>query len=99
MDISRSSVAGTYESSDVYIMIEPNLNGREIEIQSSVIKQYGKQIRKVVEDVLDMYNVKNIKVFLNDQGALDCTIRARIETALYRSAEEKVNPWELYYEE
>jgi citrate lyase subunit gamma (acyl carrier protein) len=38
--------------------------------------------------VLDKFEVTGAHVTLKDQGALDCTIRARVETALRRAAKE-----------
>ena len=34
-----------------------------------------------------MLKVENAKVSLVDRGALDCTIRARVECAVYRAAD------------
>ena len=35
-------------------------------------------------DTLNEYNIKNIKVECQDKGALDYTIKARLQTALRR---------------
>lgn len=87
MEIKKVSSAGTVESSDVLVTVAPNTEGVKIEIESSVIKQYGRQIRETVEDVVNNLKIDNAIISLNDQGALDCTIRARVETAIIRATE------------
>ena len=86
MEIINASIAGTLESSDVQITIEPSKSGINIDITSSVINQYGRQIRKVVEETLESLNVACANVIIVDKGALDCTIKARVECAVYRAA-------------
>ena len=86
--IIRRATAGTLESSDVFVTLEPNENGVEIEIDSVVQKQFGRVIRQTVEDVLNELEVENAKVNVVDRGALDCVIRARVETAVLRGKGE-----------
>ena len=88
MVISQKAVAGTLESSDLLVEVEPWENGTDIEIDSIVKKQFGESIEKSVRAVLTEQNVQNVRVYVNDRGALDCTIRARVETALRRGAKE-----------
>ena len=96
MDIINTSVAGTLESSDVQITIEPSDTGLNIDIQSSVINQYGRQIRKVVDEALEEFGVQAANVVVVDKGALDCTIKARVECAVYRAAGfEGSIPWKV----
>jgi len=87
MILKHNAVAGSFESSDVYVTVEPLKEGVEIEIESSVISQYGKQIRASVENVLSLLEVEGAKVVVNDKGALDCTIRARVEAAILRACD------------
>jgi len=87
-ELIRRSAAGTMESSDAYVELEPGANGIELEIDSVVIQQFGDQIRSVVEDVFREQGVANAKVKLVDRGALDCVIRARVETAIVRAKGE-----------
>ena len=83
-EIMQRAVAGTLESSDVFVTLEPNASGLEIEIDSVVQKQFGEAIRKVAEEVLFEQKVQNAKLTIVDRGALDCVIRARVETAVLR---------------
>ena len=52
MNIKTSAVAGTLESSDVYVKVEPS-DKLEIEIESVVYNQYADQIKQSVQQVLD----------------------------------------------
>jgi len=83
MDIIQTASAGTMESSDVYVEIEPG-QGVEILIESVVKGQFGDAIRQVVTEVLAEQGVENARVTVADRGALDCVIRARVETAVLR---------------
>ena len=82
------ATAGTLESSDVFVTLEPHESGLEIEIDSVVKNQYGDAIRAAVEDVLREQHVTNARVSIVDRGALDCVIRARVETAVLRGKGE-----------
>jgi citrate lyase subunit gamma (acyl carrier protein) len=88
MDIVKNAVAGTMESSDVYVEIEPNAAGLELELESVVYHQFGESIREVVLDMLKQFDVQDANVFVNDRGALECVIRARMETAIVRGKGE-----------
>ncbi|KYO66717.1 MULTISPECIES: citrate lyase acyl carrier protein [Thermovenabulum] len=85
MKITKPAKAGTMESNDIYIMVYPNEKGNEIQLDSIVLKQFGKQIEKVIMDTLKELEVENALVVAKDRGALDYTIRARVETAIKRA--------------
>lgn len=87
-EIVQRAVAGTLESSDVFVTLEPNASGLEIEIDSVVQSQFGAAIRRLAEEVLSEQNVQNAKLSIVDRGALDCVIRARVETAVLRGKGE-----------
>ena len=46
MEIKKSAVAGTLESSDVQIMLSAGNNGLEFELVSDVAKQFGDAIKR-----------------------------------------------------
>lgn len=86
MEIIKPAKAGTMESNDIYIMVTPNDNkGIEIQLESIVMKQFGEQIRTVIVNELTALGVENVTLIARDRGALDYTIRARIETAIKRA--------------
>ena len=84
MDILYRASAGTMESSDAYVEIEPAEEGIQIELESVVQAQFGDAIRAAVADVLSDIGVHNATVRVIDRGALECVIRARVEAAVYR---------------
>ena len=87
MEIVRSASAGTMESSDVYVEIEPGKGQVEVQLESVVQVQFGDSIVEVVRDVLRENGVENACVRVVDRGALECVIRARVETAVLRGKE------------
>ncbi len=89
MIIKKSASAGTLESSDVYVLIEPSDAGIELELESSVINQYGEKIKTTVLKALSKLDVSNAKVKIVDKGALDCTIKARVQCAVFRANENE----------
>lgn len=88
MKISKNAVAGTMESSDAYVEIEPGKGQLNIDVESVVKKQFGEKIKASVKDVLDEYGIVDANVRIVDRGALDCVIRARVETAIFRAKED-----------
>ncbi|MBQ9009842.1 MAG: citrate lyase acyl carrier protein [Clostridia bacterium] len=94
MEIKKPAVAGTLESSDCMVTVEPGSGKIDLDLDSAVIRQYGKQIRKVINETLARLDVTNAKITVVDKGALDCTIKARVECAVYRSNDIDDNlPW------
>ncbi|MBD0785401.1 citrate lyase acyl carrier protein [Vibrio sp. Y2-5] len=86
MIISQRSYAGTLESSDLLVEIVPSAtNSLDIEITSSVEKQFGELIRNTVISTLSEMGVQSALVKINDKGALDCVIKARVQAAVIRA--------------
>jgi len=54
----------------------------EFSLQSKVDALYGNSIRKLCLDILQYYNIRHAKVFVEDSGALDFVIAARMEAAI-----------------
>ncbi|MCL2381767.1 MAG: citrate lyase acyl carrier protein [Treponema sp.] len=98
MKLVSTAVAGTLESSDVRITIEPGSGEISLSIDSNVINQYGRQIKAVVLETLAGLGIDSAKVEVVDKGALDCTIRSRLECAAYRAAHFQGDiPWGAQY--
>jgi citrate lyase subunit gamma (acyl carrier protein) len=79
----KIGLAGSLESNDCIITVEES-NELEIKIESIVYDYFSSQIRKVILNTLEELEVKTIKVFINDKGALDYTIRSRLIIAIKR---------------
>ncbi len=89
MELKRRAFAGTMESSDAYVEIEPCDGGVSLRLESVVEAQFGDQIRASVLDVLKQEKIENALVRVVDKGALDCVIRARVEAAVLRGKGEE----------
>ncbi|MCB4408437.1 citrate lyase acyl carrier protein [Latilactobacillus sakei] len=94
MELKQIATAGTMESSDIMITLSPNKTGLEIKLQSNVEKQFGQQIRTMIESVLKQFDITNVTVDAVDKGALDCTIKARTIVAVYRGLGKEDYDWE-----
>ena len=92
MELKKPAVAGTLESSDVQITLRPNPGqGIQIELQSDVKALFGQAIEETVRAVLAEFGVQDALVDVNDKGALDFVIRARMECAVCRAAQVQFN--------
>ncbi len=85
MEIKNAAMAGPLESRDAPGTVAPGNGTIELSIESSVIHQFGKQIRATILETLGRLEVDDAKVTVVDKGALDCTLKARVECAVYRS--------------
>ena len=84
MQILKKGQAGTMQSSDLMVTVEP-ADALSIEIESTVKKQFEHLIRAKLEEVLVRHDVRAAKVSISDRGALDYAIEARLEAALQRA--------------
>ena len=85
----KNAVAGTLESGDIMIQIAPG-DGLQVELQSSVAAQFGRQIKALITETLTGLGIDNAFVKATDKGALDCTIRARVTAAAVRATGKDV---------
>ena len=87
MEIVKNASAGTMESSDVYVEIEPGTAGVEVELESVVQLQFGDAIEAVVREVLceqggDPVEIARETVFPAVREALDRGGRDNISLVL-----------------
>jgi len=82
--ITANAIAGSLESNDVLVRVSP-AEGLSVEIESIVLQQFGRQIRQAVLETAQALQVEDVAIFLQDKGAIECTIKARVETALLRA--------------
>ena len=83
MKIVKTAQAGTVESSDIIVKIEPQESGVEIVLTSSVMQQYGERIEAVIRETLSEVGVTAARV----------TVKARTQAAAFRAAESTDYPW------
>lgn len=88
--IKQRACAGTLESSDIYVEVAPAAagSGLALDITSVVFAQFGEEIERVIRETLQDLEIADADVRVSDRGAVDCTIRARVETAVRRGKGE-----------
>ena len=92
MKIITTGVAGTMESSDIIVRIEPKeTSGIELSLESDVKQQYGDRIEQVIRETLAAMGVESAYVSAVDKGALDCTVEARTQAALTAANSNFIN--------
>lgn len=94
MRIQASASAGTMESGDILIEIEPG-EQKEVEVvlKSSVANEFGKQIVRTIREAAASLGLEYAVINAVDKGALDCTIRARVSAACQRATGETTFDW------
>ena len=85
--VLKTAQAGTLESNDIMITVAPANEEKPVTIalQSLVMAQYGDMIRETIATTLSEQGVSRVYVQAVDRGALNCTIKARLMTALERA--------------
>lgn len=85
MELLHTASAGTLESSDCVVTVSPSETFTlDYRGANSVI--FAKRTEGLVREMLDKHSVSGANVVIQDQGAIEITIKARLETALLRAA-------------
>lgn len=89
MKLVRTAQSGSLESSDILVVVNPAEpgTGRQIDLKSVVLNEYGDSIRADIDAVLNQYQVTDVHIDANDRGALSPTIKARLEASLIKASE------------
>ncbi|WP_395319599.1 citrate lyase acyl carrier protein [Fructilactobacillus frigidiflavus] len=96
MEIKKTAIAGTLESSDIQVTVSKGNDGIKIDLTSDVKERFGKDIINTIEEIVNKFGIENINIKAVDQGALDCVIKARTITAIQRSLGTSEEPdWEV----
>ena len=96
MKIVRVALAGTLESSDLMVKISPLEGELQLVLHSEVMHQFGPQIEKVARDCLAGLGVTEGLVVIEDKGALDCVVAARVRTAIARAVDHWKADWSAF---
>ena len=89
MEIIKVGMAGTLESCDASVTVEPSgpeALGLELAVECADPRFSG-QITKAVYAALAEAGVESARVSVRDRSALDCTLRARVLAACLRASE------------
>lgn len=82
-EAARVAQAGTVESMDCLVTITA-ADSRAIEISGSGAARFKGAIEKKIGEVLDSLGAKPVNVTVQDNGALDLVLGARVEAAYRR---------------
>jgi citrate lyase subunit gamma (acyl carrier protein) len=88
MEIIKVGMAGTLESCDASVTVEPtgpDALGLELAIECHD-QRFSTHVARAVKAALAEAGVVSARVSVRDRSALDCTLRARVLTACQRAA-------------
>ena len=69
--------------SDCHITLEITTSGGiQLEMLSKVESMYGNEIRTLLHDILTYYGIENVRLLVEDSGALPPVMAARMESAI-----------------
>jgi citrate lyase subunit gamma (acyl carrier protein) len=91
--VRQNAHAGTLESSDLFVQVFPHDHGVEIELNSDVEEIYGDAIHELIHETLKGMKIDNVRLIIQDKGALDFVIKARLQTALLRAIGSESIDW------
>lgn len=81
MQISKITSAGAYAKCDARVTLCP-ADVLEVEIRSAVQALFGDSIKRCVSDMLQAWQIECGHVLVEDKGALEWVIAARLEAAI-----------------
>jgi citrate lyase acyl carrier protein len=97
MNVVHAATAGTSESGDARVTVTPNPGGGlSLELRGPSTTRYGDEIRLTALETLSALGVTDARVSIDEKGALDATIRARLSAACGRASDAAAMPWEAF---
>lgn len=84
MPTVKTAEAGSLESSDCLVIVT-EANDFTLDYTGANASLFGERTASAVEKTLAVFGNPKCTVAIRDQGALEPTIRARLETALERA--------------
>lgn len=88
MEIKETASAGTIEKCDCLVTVSKGEGDIKINLSSKVLYQYGDSIRNTILQTLKKLDVNDVTVDVEDMGAFEYVIVARLEAAIYRSQKQ-----------
>jgi len=84
----KTAQAGTLESMDCIVTVSESEKGRGISVsmEGASIARFGEAIIASTKDTLKKMGIRDIAVAIQDNGAGDLVLRARVEAAAARLA-------------
>ena len=88
MEIKETASAGTIEKCDCLVTVSKGEGDIKINLSSKVLYQYGDSIKNTILQTLKKLDVNDVTVDVEDMGAFEYVIVARLEAAIYRSQKQ-----------
>ena len=88
MEIKETASAGTIEKCDCLVTVSKGDGDIKINLSSKVLYQYGDSIRNTILQTLKKLDINDVTVDVEDMGAFEYVIVARLEAAIYRSQKQ-----------
>jgi len=85
----KTAPAGTVESMDCLVTVseaEPG-TGLALTLAGSSVARFSKAMEKAVRETLESLGIRDLAVSVQDNGALDLVLKARVEAAVARLKE------------
>ncbi|NHK31113.1 MAG: citrate lyase acyl carrier protein [Asgard group archaeon] len=91
MRLKKAAQAGSLESNDILITIEPGKpeTGIKLKLESPAKKQFGDRIKAEILEIVNKFQLTDLVINAVDKGALGYCIKARTETAIKRACGEE----------
>lgn len=80
----NTASAGTLESSDCLVTASPS-EKLKLEYKGANSEVFAERTIRLVEIIAKKHDLNGAEISIQDQGALEITIKARLETALLRA--------------
>ena len=94
MEIKETASAGTIEKCDCLVTVSKGEGNIKINLSSKVLYQYGDSIKNTILQTLKKLHINDVTVDVEDMGAFEYVIVARLEAAIYRSQKQMDQiPW------
>ena len=94
MEIKETASAGTIDKCDCLVTVSKGEGDIKINLSSKVLYQYGDSIKNTILQTLKKLHINDITVDVEDMGAFEYVIVARLEAAIYRSQKQMDQiPW------
>ena len=94
MEIKETASAGTIEKCDCLVTVSKGDGDIKINLSSKVLYQYGDSIKNTILQTLKKLHINDVTVDVEDMGAFEYVIVARLEAAIYRSQKQMDQiPW------
>lgn len=83
--MSRQGSCGNVKPSDARVHVDLDIKGIHVTINSKFKELFGTHMKQAVMSVLEEEGIQDIHITVEDDGALDFVIRARLKTAIRRA--------------